>query len=101
METSGVEIHPTGTCKPNRSAPAIRYHVIQGRLFYLPIFIDKYSGCIVHHALLTGVDSDSLYLVAHTTIEKVRKYPIAKPDNGSSFISMECFLPDLPDLSVE
>ena len=71
-------------------------------LFYLLIFIDKCSGCIVYHALLTGVDLDSLYLVAHTTIEKVRKYPIAKPvvnpDNGSSFISMECFL---PDLSVE
>jgi hypothetical protein len=79
METSGVEIHQTGTCKSNRSAPAIRHHVIQGRLFCLPIFIDRYSGCIVHHAMLTGMDSSSLSLVAHTTIEKVRKYPIVKP----------------------
>lgn len=105
METSGVEIHPTGTCKPNRSAPAIRYHVIQGRLFCLPIFMDKYSGCIVHHAMLTGMDSDSLSLVAPTTIEKVRKYRIVKQvlksDIGSSFISMDRLSPDLPNMSAE
>ena len=55
--------------------------------------------------MLTEMDSDSLSLVAHTTIEKVRKYPIVKPvlksDIGSSFISMDRLSPDLPNLSVE
>lgn len=98
METSGAEIHTTGTCKLNRPAPTIRHHVdkIQGKLFYLLIFIGKHSGCIAHHVLLTEMDSDSLSTVAHTTIEKVRKYPISesviKSDIGSLFIRPRCYI---------
>ena len=59
----------------------------------------------MHHAMLTEMDSDSLSLVAHTTIEKVRKYPIVKPvlksDIGSSFISMDRLSPDPPNMSAE
>ena len=59
----------------------------------------------MHHAMLTGMDSDSLSLVAPTTIEKVRKYRIVKQvlksDIGSSFISMDRLSPDLPNMSAE
>ena len=71
----------------------IMYLKISGRFFYLLIFIDEYSRCIVHHALLTSMDGDSVSLEAQAAIEKLRKDSIAEPviqsDNGSSFIAME------------
>ena len=69
------------------------YVKIQGRFFYLLIFIDEYSRYIVHHSLLTAMDADSVSLEAQATIEKLRKDSVAEPviqsDNGSSFIAME------------
>ena len=66
---------------------------IVGRFFYLLIFIDEYSRYIVHHALLTTMDADSVSLEARTAIEKLGKDSISEPviqsDNGSSFIAME------------
>ena len=71
----------------------IMYVKIQGRFFYLIIFIDEYSRYIVHHALLTAMDADSVSLEAQAAIEKLRKDSVADPviqsDNGSSFIAME------------
>ena len=71
----------------------IMYMKIQGRFFYLLIFIDEYSRYIVHHSLLTAMDADSVSLEAQTAIEKLRKDSISEPviqsDNGSSFIAME------------
>ena len=71
----------------------IMYIKIQGRFFYLIIFIDEYSRYIVHHSLLTTMDADSVSLEAQTAIDKLRKDSIAEPviqsDNGPSFIAME------------
>jgi len=71
----------------------IMYIKIQGRFFYLIIFIDEYSRYIVHHSLLTAMDADSVSLEAQTAIDKLRMDSIAEPviqsDNGSSFIAME------------
>ena len=71
----------------------IMYVKIQGRFFYLIIFIDEYSRYIVHHSLLTTMDADSVSLEAQTAIDKLRKDSVAEPviqsDNGSSFIAME------------
>ena len=71
----------------------IMYVKIVGRFFYLLIFIDEYSRYIVHHALLTTMDADSVSLEAQTAIEKLRKDSLSEPviqsDNGSSFIAME------------
>ena len=69
------------------------YIKIQGRFFYLIIFIDEYSRYIVHSSLLTTLDADSVSLDAQAAIDKLRKDSIAEPfnpgDNGSSFIAME------------
>ena len=69
------------------------YVKIQGRFFYLIIFIDEYSRCIVHHNLLTTMDADSVSLEAQAAVDERRKDSIAEPviqlDNGSSFIAME------------
>ena len=66
---------------------------IVGRFVYLIIFIDEYSGYIVHYALLTSMDTDSVSTEAQTAIEKLRKdslpEPVIQSDNGSSFIAME------------
>ncbi len=71
----------------------IMYIKIQGRFFYLIIFIDEYSRYIVHSSLLTTLDADSVSLDAQAAIDKLRKDSIAEPftpgDNGSSFIAME------------
>ena len=71
----------------------IMYIKIQGRFFYLIIFIDEYSRYIVRHSLLTTMDADSVSLEAQTAIGKLRKDSIAEPviqsGNGSSFIAME------------
>ena len=69
------------------------YVKIQGRFFYLIIFIDEYSKYIVHHSLLTAMDADSVSMEAQVAIEKLRKDSIADPiiqsDKGSSFVDME------------
>jgi putative transposase len=71
----------------------IMYIKIQGRFFYLIIFIDEYSRYIVHHSLLTTMDADSVSLEAQTAIDRLRKdslsLPVIQSDNGSSFIAME------------
>jgi putative transposase len=71
----------------------IMYLKIRGRFFYLLIFIDEYSRYIVHHALLTSMDADSVSLEAQIAIENLRRDSIAEPviqsDNGSSFIAIE------------
>ena len=43
----------------------IMYVKIQGRFFYLIIFIDEYSRYIVHHNLLTSMDADSMPIPCH------------------------------------
>ena len=57
------------------------------------VFIDEYSRDMVHQALMTSVDADSVSLEAQAAIEKLRKDSLAEPviqsDNGSSFIAME------------
>ncbi|QRF75042.1 putative transposase OrfB [Thermoplasmatales archaeon] len=69
------------------------YVKINGRFFYLLIFIDKYSRYIVHHSLLKSMDADSASLEAQNAIDNMRKESLAEPviqsDNGSSFIAME------------
>jgi transposase InsO family protein len=71
----------------------IMYLKVNGRFFYLLIFMDEYSRYIVHHALLTTMDADSVSIQAQIAIEKLRKDSLATPiiqtDNGSAFISME------------
>ena len=46
----------------------IMYIKIMERFFYLIIFIDEYSRYIVHHALLTSMDADSVSLEAQSAI---------------------------------
>ena len=57
------------------------------------VFIDEYSRNMVHQALMTSMDADSVSLEAQAAIEKLRKDSLAEPviqsDNGSSFIAME------------
>ena len=57
------------------------------------MFIDEYSRYIVHHALLTTMDADSVSLEAQAAIEILRKDSTEEPeiqsDNGSSFIAKE------------
>ncbi len=69
------------------------YIKIIGRFFYFLIFIDEYSRYIVHHFLLTSMDTDSASLEAQAAIDILRKSSLAEPviqsDNGSSFIAME------------
>ena len=36
------------------------YIKIRDRFFYLIVFIDEYSRCIVHYSLLTAMDADSV-----------------------------------------
>ena len=71
----------------------IMYIKIMGRFFYLIIFIDEYSRYIVHYALLTSMDADSVSTEAQAAIDRLRKGSIAEPviqsDNGSSYIAME------------
>ncbi len=71
----------------------IMYIKINGRFFYLLIFIDEYSRYIVHHSLLTSMDADSVSFEAQMAIDILRKDSLAEPviqsDNGSSFIAME------------
>ena len=71
----------------------IMYIRITGRFFYLLVFIDEYSRYIVHHALLTSMDADSVSLEAQAAIDRLRKdspaEPVIQSDNGSAFISME------------
>lgn len=71
----------------------IMYIRIIGRFFYLLIFIDEYSRYIVHHALLTSMDADSVSFEAQAAIDRLRKDSLAEPviqsDNGSAFISLE------------
>ena len=57
----------------------IMYVKIQGRFFYLIIFIDEYSRYIVHHNLLISMDADSVSLEAQAAIEKIRKDSVAEP----------------------
>ncbi len=51
---------------------------IQGRSFYLLIFIDEYSRYIVHHSLLTSMDAGSVSLEAQAAIEKIRRDSLAE-----------------------
>ena len=71
----------------------IMYVKIKSRFFYLIIFIDEYSRYIVHHALMTSMDSNSVSLEAQIAIENLRKDSLASPeiqsDNGSAFISQD------------
>ena len=55
------------------------YIKIRDRFFYLIIFIDQYSRCIVHHSLLTAMDADSVSMEAQAAIDKLRKDSIAEP----------------------
>ena len=57
----------------------IMYVKIRDRFFYLIIFIDEYSRCIVHHNLLAAMDADSVSLEAQAAIGRLRKYSIAEP----------------------
>ncbi len=71
----------------------IMYVKIKQRFFYLIIFIDEYSRYIVHHALLTSMDSNSVNLEAQKAIEILRTDSLALPeiqsDNRSAFVSMD------------
>ena len=71
----------------------IMYIKIRGRFFYLLILIDEYSRYIVHHALLTSMDADSVSLEAQAAIDMLRRDSLAEPiiqsDNGSAFIAVE------------
>ena len=71
----------------------LMYVKIKSRFFYLIIFIDEYSRYIVHHALMTSMDSNSVSLEAQIAIENLRKDSLASPeiqsDNGSAFISQD------------
>ncbi len=70
----------------------IKYVKIKQRFFYLIIIIYEYSRYIVHHALITSMDSNSVSLEAQVAIENLRKDSLATPetqsDNGSVFISL-------------
>ena len=71
----------------------IMYVKIKSRFFYLIIFIDEYSRYIVHHALMTSMDSSSVSLEAQIAIENLRRDSLTTPeiqsDNGSAFISQD------------
>ena len=71
----------------------IMYVKIKQRFFYLIIFIDEYSRYIVHHALMTSMDSNSVSLEAQKAIENLRRdslaLPVIQSDNGSAFISLD------------
>ena len=57
----------------------ITYVKINGRFFYLIIFIDEHSRYIVHHALMTSMDSNSVSLEAQKAIEDLRRDSLALP----------------------
>ncbi|MEM4091083.1 MAG: hypothetical protein QXQ46_10180 [Thermoplasmatales archaeon] len=63
---------------------------VKGRFFYPIIFIDEYSRYIVHHSLMTSMDSNSVSLEAQKAIENLRKdslpFPVIQSDNRSAFI---------------
>ena len=81
-------MHPDGKWQTD-----IMYIKIRGRFFYLIIFIDECSRYIVHHALLTSMDADSVSLEAQAAIDILRRdslaVPVIQSDNGSSYIAME------------
>ncbi len=58
----------------------IMYVKIRERFFYLIIFIDEYSRYIVHHALMTSMDSNSIRMEAQRTIQYPKRESLASPE---------------------
>lgn len=69
----------------------LRYIKVNGRTYYLVIFLDEYSRYVVHHDLMCYLDGDTLSLEAQRAIEKLGegRRPIIQTDNGSNYISGE------------
>lgn len=69
-----MDIHPEKTKRPDeRWQVDIIYIKIVGRFFYLLIFINEYSRYIVHHALPTTMEADSVLLEAQSEIEQTEE----------------------------
>ncbi|MEM3829659.1 MAG: DDE-type integrase/transposase/recombinase [Conexivisphaerales archaeon] len=83
---------PERTERPDERWQAdIMYVKVKGRFFHLIIFIDE---CIlVHHSLMTSMNSNSVSLEAQKAIENLRNdslsFPVIQSDNGSAFISSD------------
>jgi len=70
----------------------IRYVRIQGRRYYLVVFLDEYSRTVVHHELMCYLDGETLSLEAQRAIETLPaggRRPTIQSDNGSNYISGE------------
>jgi putative transposase len=69
----------------------IRYVQVRGRRYYLVVFLDEFSRRVMHHALMYGLDGDTLSLEAQRAIEKLPegRKPVIQTDNGSGYISQE------------
>ena len=61
--------------------------------YYLLVFLDIYSRCIVHHELLRQMDGRTVALAAQAALEQLseraRTGICIQSDNGSAFVSGE------------
>lgn len=80
-------------------ATDVMYVQVRGRTYFLVSFLDEYSRCIVHHALVPGMDGMTVSIEAQAAIERLLKekkgslgneeMPRLRSDNGSCYISRE------------
>ena len=71
----------------------LRYVKVGELTYYLLVFLDIYSRCIVHHELLRRMDGRTVALAAQAALEQLperaRMGICIQSDNGSAFVSGE------------
>lgn len=71
----------------------LRYVKVGELTYYLLVFLDIYSRCIVHHELLRRMDGRTVALAAQAALEQLperaRTGICIQSDNGSAFVSGE------------
>jgi len=80
-------------------ATDLMYVQVGGRMYYLVNFLDEYSRLIVHHALVTNMEGQTVSIEAQAAIEQLLRerggelppegMPRIRSDNGSCYISRE------------
>jgi transposase InsO family protein len=80
-----------GSAPDERWQSDLRYVKIQGKDYYLIMFLDEYSRYVVHWELLPSMDGNSLALAAAEALSKLDagRRPDIQTDNGSGYISRE------------
>lgn len=69
----------------------LRYVKINGKSYYLIMFLDEYSRYVVHWELMPSMDGNSVSLAAAEALSKLDggRRPEIQTDNGSGYISRE------------